>query len=122
MDSAKLWRTLKSSPTYGRLSKDSHTLDSIPTGLPDLTIKPPTASSSSNGGQNSLLPSQLISDKAKARNISAEKLQVVYKEKQKLVKNHFSDQSKEWQHWFVEATAWGHLCMPNSKFDLNALY
>jgi hypothetical protein len=71
----------------------------------------PAASNSTNGNQNTLQPSHLISNHAVAWDVSSEKLQLAYNEKLKLVKSHFPGQSKEWQHWFVEATAWGQLCM-----------
>jgi hypothetical protein len=111
MDSSKLWRMLKSSPAYGRLTKENGGPRSVPTGPSSLPKKPPAASNSIQGGQNNLQPSQLVRNKAVARKVSAEKVQAAYEEKQKLVKSHFSDQSKEWQHWFVGATLWGHLCM-----------
>jgi hypothetical protein len=108
---------MKSSPAFGRLTKDNHAPKSAPTGPSGLAAKAPlpAASSSTNGAENNLQPSQLIRARALAgttsgERVTDEKLQAVYKEKQKLVKSH-SNQSEEWQQWFVEATTWSHLCM-----------
>lgn len=112
IESSKLWRILKSSPAFGRLTKDSPAPKPAPTGPSGLPTKTPllAASSSTNEAQDNLQPSQLIRARALAGKVTDEKLQAVYKEKQKLVKS-YSKQSKEWQQWFVEAITWGHLCM-----------
>jgi hypothetical protein len=112
IESSKLWRVMKSSPAFGRLTKDNHSPDAAPTGPSGLATKAPlpAVSSSTDGAQNNLQPSQLIRARALAGKVTDEELQAVYKEKQKLVKSH-SNQNEEWQQWFVEATTWSHLCM-----------
>jgi hypothetical protein len=101
MDSTKLWRTLKSSPAYGRLT--------TPTG-PSHLLKN-SASNSTHGNQINLqYPSELLRAKALEYKVSAEKLRNKWDEKYNLLKSHFPSQSKEWQHWYLEATVWGGLC------------
>lgn len=144
MDGSKLWSKIKSSPAYGRLAKESHLGKSPPAGPSSLPKKsmPLPAGPSTHGSRNNLQhqsqpirtsnstnrdqinfqPSQLIINQATAFRVSMETLVATYKEKRKLVKDHYPDQSQQWQRWCVEAIVWGQLCMFTSIERLNLLY
>ena len=134
MDSSKLWSILKPSPDYGKLKNDMDRASSDPNGLSNLTKHTSRATygrlerpqyepqssrvrvDSVRDDQISFQPSQLIVTKAGSR-VSAEIILATYKEKRKLVQDHFPKEEKEWQRWFVEATVWGELCTFTPRID-----
>ncbi|KAE9368471.1 hypothetical protein N431DRAFT_59019 [Stipitochalara longipes BDJ] len=132
MDSSKLWHILKACPDYERLTKDSDLVRSAPNGPSNLAkqlshampssssaherleslqhkSQPSRTSGSIRKSKINFQPSQLIMEKAESRKVSVKIIVATYKEKQKLVQDHFPDEKEEWQRWFVEATVWGQL-------------
>lgn len=93
-------RTLKSSRAYGRLT--------LPSG-PSKSLKNP-AENPTYGYQDDLQsPSDLLRAKAREYGATTEQLQRKWAEKYTFMKSRFSNQSKEWQLWYLEATVWSGL-------------